>query len=184
MFTATSFTYSCTRSLDRSLRIALVFAIAVSLPPRSHGDQIEMKQCSDHQDTRDIEVKRAEIKDLEVGKTFHVDVTVDSKKEFDSNPELKLDIFTSNKAKIPCVFGFGSCTYKLCGGTSVMEKLLSSPWDGKCPIKAQEYKKKVSFLLPALVKPFIGDGRLHLRGEMTNGGKLVACQELDVQVKM
>uniref|UniRef100_A0A224YP11 ML domain containing protein n=1 Tax=Rhipicephalus zambeziensis TaxID=60191 RepID=A0A224YP11_9ACAR len=184
MFSATSLTYSCTRFLDQSLRIALLFAIAVTLPRSSHGDQIELKQCSDHQDTREIEVKSADIKDLEVGKTFHVDVTVQSKKEFNSNPELKLDIFMSNKAKIPCVFGFGSCTYKLCGGTSAMEKLLSSPWDGKCPIKAQEYKKKVSFHLPHLVKPFIGDGRLHLRGEMMDGGKLVACQEFDVQVKM
>lgn len=184
MFAARSSTYSITRILDHSVRIAVVFAVAVTLPSSCHGDKIELKQCPDHQNARDIEIKSADVRDLEVGKTVHVDVTVLAKKEFNSDPKLKLDIFTSNKAKIPCLFGVGSCTYKLCDGTSEMEKFLASPWNNKCPIKAKEHKTSVSYPIPHMAKVAIGDGRLHFRGEMTDGGKLVGCQEFDVHVKV
>ncbi|KAH6923996.1 hypothetical protein HPB50_010223 [Hyalomma asiaticum] len=172
------------RVLDHSLRIAVVFAFAVTLPSISHGQKIQFKPCADHPEAKDVEITSAFAKDLEVGKTVTVDVTVVARKQFNSDPKLNLAITTSNNVKLPCMFNVGSCTYKMCNAYYQMEKFLASVWDNKCPIEPKEYKKSISYFIPALARVAIGDGRLHFRGEMTNGGKLVGCQEFDVNIKV
>ncbi|XP_075727416.1 uncharacterized protein LOC119164269 [Rhipicephalus microplus] len=184
MFAAMSFTRSCTRILDQSMKIALVFVVAVALANSSHSQKLDVKQCSDHGTENDIEIKSANVKDLEVGKTVHVDIIIRAIKELHSNPQLKLDVFTSDKVRVPCVLGLGSCTYKMCDGSSGMEKFLSSAWEGKCPIKAQKYEKTLSFYVPSILRTSIGDGRFHFRAEMMDGGKTVGCQEFDVRIKV
>ncbi|XP_075529687.1 uncharacterized protein LOC142563061 isoform X2 [Dermacentor variabilis] len=184
MFAAMSCSYFRQLNLDQSLRIAVIFAIAVTLASSDNEQKIQFKTCPDHQDAKDIEITSAVARDMEVGKTISVDVTVVAKKEFKTDPKLSLTITTSNQIKLPCVFNVGSCTYKLCNGETPMEKFLGGVWDNKCPIAAKEYKKTVSYFIPAIAKVAIGDGRLHLRGEMMDGGKLVGCQEFDVALKV
>lgn len=172
------------RVLDHSLRIVVVFAVAVTLPSNSYGQKIQFTPCADHPEAKDVEITSAVAKNLEVGKTVTVDVTVVARKQFNSDPKLSLTITTSNKIKLPCAFNVGSCTYKMCNAYFPMEKFLASVWDNKCPIQPKEYKKSISYFIPALARIAIGDGRLHFRGEMTNGGKLVGCQEFDVNIKV
>ncbi|KAH8032199.1 hypothetical protein HPB51_023976 [Rhipicephalus microplus] len=74
-------------------------------------------------------------------------------------------------------------TYKMCDGSSGMEKFLSSAWEGKCPIKAQKYEKTLSFYVPSILRTSIGDGRFHFRAEMMDGGKTVGCQEFDAAMR-
>ncbi|XP_077494792.1 uncharacterized protein LOC144105545 [Amblyomma americanum] len=165
--------------------IALLLCTFVKL---ASGDtqNIKFRSCADHPNAKDAEIKSAVARDLEVGKTFSIDVAVVFNKEINSDPKLNLTIFTSNKVKIACWVSFnaGSCVYKLCNGATPMEKFLSAAWDSKCPIAAKEYKKTAGLFIPPIARLVMGDGRLHLRGELINGGQVVACQEFDVTVKV
>lgn len=184
MFTAMPCCDFGTLSLDQSLRIAVLFTIAVTLASSNDEQKIQFKTCPDHQDARDIEITSAVARDVEVGKTISVDVTVLAKKEFKTDPKLALTITTSNQVKLPCMFNVGSCTYKMCNGITPLERFLAGVWDNKCPIEAKEHKKTMSYFIPWIARFAIGDGRLHFRGEMTDGGKLVGCQEFDVKIKV
>ncbi|EEC11424.1 putative immunoglobulin-binding protein [Ixodes scapularis] len=100
-----------------------------------------------------------------------------------NSPELQ---FTMTKKAsgdvIPCISDVGSCVYKLCGGTTSIERQIGQPWNNECPIPASSYSSSLSFKIPSLAAFFIGDGNMHLKVAAIDGGTVVGCKEFDFKV--
>ncbi|KAG0429025.1 hypothetical protein HPB47_024025 [Ixodes persulcatus] len=54
--------------------------------------------------------------------------------------------------KVPTVLS----VYKLCGGTSSIERQIGQPWNNECPIPASNYSSSLSMKIPSLAAFFIG----------------------------
>ncbi|XP_040068792.1 uncharacterized protein LOC8036341 [Ixodes scapularis] len=125
------------------------------------------------------------ITDAEVGKTMVISYVGQLTRDLNDSPSLKFTLTKNNGGgKIPCLYDLGSCQYDLCGGTSDTERKIGEPWNNTCPIPAGSYDTSVSLDIPYLAVFFIGDGDLHVKMEIINGGTAVECIEMNVQVKI
>ncbi|CAN7994389.1 unnamed protein product [Ixodes pacificus] len=102
-----------------------------------------------------------------------------------NSPELQFTM-TKNASGdvIPCFSNVGSCVYKLCGGTTSIERQIGQPWNNACPIPASNYSSSLSFKIPYLAGFFIGDGNMHLKVAAIDGGTVVGCKEFDFTVAL
>ncbi|XP_040068785.1 uncharacterized protein LOC120841853 [Ixodes scapularis] len=125
------------------------------------------------------------VTDAAVGKTMVISYGGQLTQALNDSPSLK---FTMTKntggGQVPCINDLGSCQYDLCGGTSDTEKKIGAPWNNTCPIPAGSYDTSVSVNIPYLAMFFIGNGDLHVKMEIINGGTAVECVETNVQVKI
>lgn len=145
---------------------------------------LDVKQCPDEPDATDYIVKSAEVSDLIPGKNFHTKTTVVVKKELSENVRLKVTQKTAAGALLPCYYELGSCEYKLCGGTTPMQKIIGEAWGNKCPIKPKEYTSTSTVMLPWIVRLGVGDGNIHTRAEVRDGSRIIGCVEYDTQIKL
>ncbi|CAN7994384.1 unnamed protein product [Ixodes pacificus] len=123
------------------------------------------------------------IKNAKVGQTMIFSYTGQLTQSLNDSPSLKMTMTKINGGgQIPCIDDLGSCEYQLCGGTSDVEKEISKPWNGTCPIPAGSYDSSASIDIPYRAILIIGDGNLHIRLEIINGGISVECNEFDLRV--
>ncbi|XP_029837119.2 uncharacterized protein LOC115321020 [Ixodes scapularis] len=142
----------------------------------------ELTPCSDVQGFKLSDLK---LTNAVLGQTMTVDFTLDITQELKSSPQLTVTATKNNGQEIGCLFNLiGSCTYDMCGGTSIVEKTLGSLWNNECPIEPNSYTKSLSGELPELAKSFLGNGTINLMFEVQDGGKTVGCQKFPVTIKI
>ncbi|CAN8022913.1 unnamed protein product [Ixodes persulcatus] len=135
--------------------------------------------------THVVVVDDVTITDAAVGKTMVISYVGQLTQALNDSPLLK---FTMTKnaggGQVPCFNDLGSCQFDLCGGTSEREMEIGAPWNNTCPIPVGSYDTSVSLDIPYFAVFFIGNGDLHVKMEIINGGTPVECVELNVQVKI
>ncbi|XP_060066661.1 ganglioside GM2 activator-like [Ylistrum balloti] len=90
----------------------------------------------------------------------------------------------STYVKIPCIDNFGSCTYddvcELLESVTCPDPFVKAGIDCQCPFKTGNYNvPSASFEVDASAFP---SGDYRLRGSASNGGKVMACLQLDLSV--
>ncbi|XP_042146144.1 uncharacterized protein LOC121835740 [Ixodes scapularis] len=141
----------------------------------------ELTPCSDAQAFKLSDLK---LTNAVLGQTMTLDFTLDITQELNSSPQLTVTVTKNDGQEIDCIQNFiGSCTYDLCGGTSIAEQMLGSLWNNECPIEPNSYTQSVSGELPEIAKSFLGNGTINIMFEVQDGGKTVGCQKLPVTIK-
>ncbi|EEC14225.1 immunoglobulin-binding protein, putative [Ixodes scapularis] len=125
------------------------------------------------------------ITDAAVGKTMIISYVGQLTQALNDSPSLRFTMTrNAGGGQVPCINDLGSCQFDLCGGTSDREREIGAPWNNTCPIPAGSYDTSVSLKIPYLAVFFIGNGDLHVKMEIINGGTPVECVEMNVQVKI
>nr|XP_037273717.1 uncharacterized protein LOC119165740 [Rhipicephalus microplus] len=141
-----------------------------------------IKECSELQTFRvsDIIITDASISQLTTAR-FTLTLT----KPLGNKPKLKLTLRKKSGIKVPCLLGYGSCTYKLCEGTTKQEQALARMWGNRCPVPAFEETPVIQFpMLPAMQMIIgIAPTKFTMRFEVTNGNKTVGCQSFKVEIR-
>ncbi|KAL3218152.1 hypothetical protein MRX96_031714 [Rhipicephalus microplus] len=90
----------------------------------------------------------------------------------------------SNALTIPCLNNVGSCTYKLCGGTTSVEQQLGVLWNNQCPINPITVQQSITAQLDPLIQLVIGTAptTITIELQIRNGGVTVGCQSFKVNV--
>lgn len=142
----------------------------------------EIENCSDSQIFR---LSNVTIKDATISKTMTVRFTVTLTEALGDNPKLHLILRKKSGIKIPCLLGYGSCTYKLCDGTTKQERALTQMWNNRCPVPV--FEETLSFDAPVIpaVQLITGPAptTITIGFTVTNGGNIVACQSLKVRIR-
>ncbi|XP_075739131.1 uncharacterized protein LOC142784594 [Rhipicephalus microplus] len=101
-----------------------------------------------------------------------------------SNPTLKITMKKSNGLTIPCLNNVGSCTYKLCRGTTSVEQQLDVLWNNQCPINPITVQQSIEAQLDPLIQLVIGTAptTITIELQIRNGGVTVGCQSFKVNV--
>ncbi|XP_077529179.1 uncharacterized protein LOC144141501 [Haemaphysalis longicornis] len=117
------------------------------------------------------------ISGAKLGETTHVDFNVNITRPLTSEPTIRFTIWTADGTRLWCMFGMGSCEYKLCEGTSRKEQMLGELWENKCPVPALALQWRQSFILYSISQIVIGwaPTTLKIRAEITDGGVIVGC---------
>ncbi|XP_069131261.1 ganglioside GM2 activator-like [Argopecten irradians] len=90
----------------------------------------------------------------------------------------------STYVKLPCIDNFGSCTYddvcEMLQSVTCPDPFVSAGIDCQCPFKTGNYNvPSASFEVDAAAFP---SGDYHLRGSVSNSGKVMACLDLYMSV--
>ncbi|KAM7299091.1 putative immunoglobulin-binding protein [Ixodes scapularis] len=140
-----------------------------------------LTSCSSAQQ---VQLSNVAITDAELGKTMTLNFTLAITSTLNSSPKLKLTVTKNNGQQIACIANVGSCTYKLCGGTTDVEKGLGSLWNNTCPIAPNTYTQSLAAELPEGIGFLLGNGTLTFKIDVQNGGQSVGCQQFKVNVKL
>uniref|UniRef100_A0A224YMW2 ML domain containing protein n=1 Tax=Rhipicephalus zambeziensis TaxID=60191 RepID=A0A224YMW2_9ACAR len=142
----------------------------------------EIKQCSEEQYFR---VSNISITDATISHIMTASSTLALTKPLGNKPKMKLTLRKKSGIKIPCLFGYGSCTYKLCGGTTEQEQALASMWSNRCPIPTFQETPVLQFpMLPAIqMIAGIAPTKIIIRFKVTNGNETVGCQSFKVEIR-
>nr|XP_037289730.1 LOW QUALITY PROTEIN: uncharacterized protein LOC119183990 [Rhipicephalus microplus] len=137
-----------------------------------------LTSCSSVQD---VKVNDVSITDAQLGKTMRVNFTLTISTQLASNPTLKITMKKSNGLTIPCLNNVGSCTYKLCGGTTSVEQQLGVLWNNQCPINPITGQQSITAQLDPLIQLVIRTSGLSgkhvshdgtMNAEMGTGSKM------------
>ncbi|XP_075532142.1 uncharacterized protein LOC142564846 isoform X2 [Dermacentor variabilis] len=132
----------------------------------------KIEECSDLQVFR---LSNVTIKDATISKTMTVRFTITLNETLGDNPKLKLVLRKKNGMKIPCFLGYGSCSYKLCDGTTEQERALTQMWENHCPVPVFEET-------PSIDAKF-APTTISMKFKVTNGENIVGCQSLKVKIR-
>ncbi|KAH7933864.1 hypothetical protein HPB49_018352 [Dermacentor silvarum] len=167
--------------IQKSMRAPLGFMIQFAIGWALKIFSAQFKVITDSQIFR---LSNVTIKDATISKTMTVRFTVTLTEALGDNPKLHLILRKKSGIKIPCLLGYGSCVYKLCGGTSNAEKFLGQLWNNECPVPARERQESASARLDPMIQLVIGRAPTTLTVEykVKNGGSTVGCQSFDVRV--
>ncbi|XP_050048212.2 uncharacterized protein [Dermacentor andersoni] len=142
----------------------------------------KIEDCSDLQVFR---LSNVTIKDATISKTMTVRFTITLNETLGDNPKLKLVLRKKNGMKIPCFLGYGSCTYKLCDGTTEQERALTQMWENHCPVPVFEETPSIDAkVIPSIqLVTGLAPTTITIGFKVTNGGSIVGCQSLKVKIK-
>ncbi|XP_040068787.1 uncharacterized protein LOC120841855 [Ixodes scapularis] len=159
---------------------AILFSIATTGTGSALTETPNITSCSS---THVVVIDDVTITNAKVGTTMTFSYKGQLTQSLNDSPSLKMTMTEINGGgQIPCINDLGSCEYQLCGGTSDVEKEISKPWNGTCPIPAGSYDSSASIHIPYGAILIIGDGLLHIKLEIINGGISVECNEFDIKV--
>ncbi|XP_075750500.1 uncharacterized protein LOC142817355 [Rhipicephalus microplus] len=159
------------------LSIALVCSNLVAASVQSPT----LTSCSSAQS---VKLSGVSITDAQIGKTMKVNFSMIITTQLASSPTLKITIKTSSGSTVPCINNVGSCTYKLCGGTTSLEQEFGMPWNNKCPINPITVQQSITANLDPLIQLLIGTAptTLTIQIAILNGGVTVGCQSFKVNI--
>ncbi|XP_077494783.1 uncharacterized protein LOC144105535 [Amblyomma americanum] len=131
-----------------------------------------------------VSVSDVTITNAKIGQTMVVDFTLKVSEALGSNPTLKITLRKQGGSEIPCINNVGSCTYKLCGGTSSVEQGLAEQWNNQCPVPAMTAKESLSAKLDPIIQIFTGAAPTTIAIELkvSNGGTVVGCQSFQAMI--
>ncbi|XP_040068786.1 uncharacterized protein LOC120841854 [Ixodes scapularis] len=135
--------------------------------------------------THVVTIDSITITNARFGQTMIFSYTGQLAQALNDSPLLKATMTEKNGGgRIPCIDDLGSCDYKLCGGTSDVEKEISAAWNGTCPVPAGNYNSSASFHIPYLAALFLRDGNVNVKLEIINGGISLECNQFDVRFEI
>ncbi|XP_037581728.1 uncharacterized protein LOC119464935 [Dermacentor silvarum] len=141
-----------------------------------------LESCSD---ATDVQMSDLTITDAIIRKTVSVNFTLTINKELGEDPKVIVSLRRKDGSEIGCIEGIGSCTYKLCKGSTGKDRNVKSVSDAKCPIAATKIQKSMRAPLGFMIQFAIGSvpTTLTVRFEVTNGGTTVGCQSFKFDVR-
>lgn len=142
----------------------------------------EITECSKQQYFR---VSNITITDATIYQTMTAKFTLALTKTLGNKPKIKLTLRRKSGIKIPCLFGYGSCTYKLCQGTTEQEQALASMWGNRCPVPTFEETPVINFPMRPAINMITGipPTKITIRFKVTNGNETVGCQSFKVEIR-
>ncbi|KAL1477847.1 hypothetical protein MTO96_035428, partial [Rhipicephalus appendiculatus] len=179
-------------NIEKSMRARLSFLIqlaigwvpttlAVEFRVTNGGNTTpEIKECSEEQYFR---VSNITITDATISHIMTASFTLTLTKPLGNKPKMKLTLRKKSGIKIPCLFGYGSCTYKLCGGRTEQEQALASMWSNRCPIPTFEETPVLQFpMLPAIqMIAGIAPTRITIGFKVINGEQKFRLSDVTVE---
>ncbi|XP_040068794.1 uncharacterized protein LOC120841864 [Ixodes scapularis] len=162
-----------------SFIVAILFGV-VSTGTASTQTPI-ITSCSD---THVAVIDDMTITNAKVGERMSFSYSGHLNQDLNESPSLKMTMTKKkDNSKIMCFSNVGSCEYKLCGGTSDVEKKITEGWNNVCPVPAGKHKGSASFQIPFFAGFLIGDGNINIKMEIINGGNVVECNHFDVKIE-
>uniref|UniRef100_L7LQJ1 Putative salivary lipocalin n=1 Tax=Rhipicephalus pulchellus TaxID=72859 RepID=L7LQJ1_RHIPC len=142
----------------------------------------EIQECSKEQYFR---VSNITITDATISQMTTARFTLMLTKPLGNKPKLKLTLKKKSGTKIACLFGYGSCTYKLCEGTTEQEQALTSMWRNRCPVPTFEETPVVQFPMLPVIQMVAGVAptRITIQFKVTDGNQTVGCQSFKVDIR-
>ncbi|XP_037581726.1 uncharacterized protein LOC119464933 [Dermacentor silvarum] len=142
----------------------------------------KLTSCSDGDK---ITISDMAIQDAQIGKKMLANFTLIVKEPLESNPTLKVTITTAEGEEVGCYDSVGSCSYKMCDGTSTVEQLLGQEWDNACPVPKITSPISVQVPLPSAVQVLIGTAptTVNFALDVIDGGSSAGCEKFDVEIK-
>ncbi|XP_077493522.1 uncharacterized protein LOC144104410 [Amblyomma americanum] len=134
--------------------------------------------------TQKAKVDAVTITNAKIGQTMIVNFTLIITESLGSNPTLQITMRKNGGSTIPCVNNVGSCTYKLCGGTSSVEQGLGQLWNNQCPVPVINAQESIKAELDPLIQLVIGFAptTISIEFKVNNGGVVVGCQSFKVNI--
>ncbi|XP_077492473.1 uncharacterized protein LOC144103688 [Amblyomma americanum] len=131
-----------------------------------------------------LKVSDVSITNAKIGQIMVVNVTLEVGESLRWNPSLEITMLKESGSRISCISDVGSCTYKLCGGTTSAEQELAKPWENRCPVPAITAQESIRAELNPIVQLVIGYAPTTISMELkvVNGGKTVGCQSFKVMI--
>ncbi|KAH7939447.1 hypothetical protein HPB52_012702 [Rhipicephalus sanguineus] len=143
-----------------------------SLPPKHENPDDDVITVSD-----------LKIYNAVVGGQMSLEYTMDVTEEIEDGP---LAVFEMSSAYVglPCFEdNFGSCTYRMCEGTSDVEKQIGAPWNNECPIPPGTYHSYLNVTIPSMADLYIEESRLYVEVEYSNSEEYLGCVEFGATVE-
>ncbi|KAH7933438.1 hypothetical protein HPB49_012534 [Dermacentor silvarum] len=127
-----------------------------------------------------LELQNLVIQDLALGRDMKLNFTGLLLEETVGEPALKFTMWNSYNVRMPCIEDYGSCTYKMCGGTTVIEKMASGSWNNTCPILPGTYETYMKLPVISAAKYVRENGTFRVKLEAVNGREVVECKTFHV----
>ncbi|XP_077529155.1 uncharacterized protein LOC144141473 [Haemaphysalis longicornis] len=134
----------------------------------------ELTQCPTTKKT--INLEDLVVRDLGVGRDMTVSFAGVLDEETAGIPAFRFQMWNSQNIRMPCVDDFGSCTYKACGGTTKIEKLLSRNWNNTCPIPPGTYSSSITARVIPAARFVRGNGTFRIKAEVFDGEEIAECK--------
>ncbi|XP_077530164.1 uncharacterized protein LOC144142494 [Haemaphysalis longicornis] len=163
------------------LAIFVILSLASPLLVKSSLQTPTLTSCSSVQQ---VQVGAVTIQNAKIGQTMVINFTLTITQPLSSDPKLQVTMKRQSGSVISCIDNVGSCTYKLCGGTTSFEQSLGQLWNNTCPVPAITVTQTINAQLDPLIQLIIGFAptTLNLQLQVTNGGSTVACQKFPVNI--
>ncbi|KAL1421649.1 hypothetical protein MTO96_004034 [Rhipicephalus appendiculatus] len=106
-----------------------------------------------------VEILNVTISNAKLGSKIKFVSTVYVKTTVGKDPGLQLSFSKSDGTKLPCVDEVVPCNFKLCDGTTRIEKRLNKDWNNTCPVQRGTYTGELEFRLPGTseAKQYFGE---------------------------
>uniref|UniRef100_G3MNP5 MD-2-related lipid-recognition domain-containing protein n=1 Tax=Amblyomma maculatum TaxID=34609 RepID=G3MNP5_AMBMU len=124
------------------------------------------------------------ITNAQIGQSMVVNTSINIREPLGSSPTLSVTMRKQSGSKIPCLGSVGSCTYKLCRGTTSEEQELAKPWQNQCPVPAITVQESKETHLTPMSQIIIGKAptTISFKLKVVDGGATVGCQSFKVEI--
>ncbi|XP_077529182.1 uncharacterized protein LOC144141504 [Haemaphysalis longicornis] len=163
------------------LTVVLILSLARPSLVKAAVQTPTLTSCSSVQQ---VQVGGVTIENAKIGQTMLLNFTLTISQALQSEPKMQFTFKKQSGSVIPCINGVGSCTYKLCGGTSSVEQKLGRLWNNVCPVPAITVQQSIKADLDSAIQLIIGFAptTLNIEIKVINGGTTVGCQSFPVNI--